>query len=244
MTAKKLDSDGSQITIQWDNNKCRTPEYNILYGVLDSIENYSLSCVGDVDSDTNGIYNWTDVPSGNTATLTNSPPLAQDVLTADTTGTYITGSFLKGILTLTGDDTLENYEQVLKTIQFDNTEQVHPFAPLPQRVVRIVANYINVTNPHSSYSTIEIDGSNANAPIIDLDTGSEGQSYNAAWSSGSPVPITDSTNALITDLDSFDLMQVKIEIVNPQNEPYEVLAANVGGTGINVFYPLSPIPEQ
>ncbi|EMI55521.1 Cadherin domain protein, partial [Rhodopirellula sallentina SM41] len=44
-----------------------------------------------------------------------------EVLAVDTTGTGITASYADGVLTLSGSDTVANYQQVLRTITYDNT---------------------------------------------------------------------------------------------------------------------------
>jgi hypothetical protein len=46
---------------------------------------------------------------------------ANNVLSADTTGTSINASYGSGTLTLSGADTLANYQTVLRTIEYDNT---------------------------------------------------------------------------------------------------------------------------
>ena len=48
-------------------------------------------------------------------------PQPGDVLSANTAGTNISASFVGGVLSLTGSDTVADYQQVLRTIQYDNT---------------------------------------------------------------------------------------------------------------------------
>ncbi|MEO0599622.1 MAG: hypothetical protein AAF126_26155, partial [Chloroflexota bacterium] len=47
-------------------------------------------------------------------------PASQDVLAVDTTSTSITSTYANGIMTLTGSDTLANYETVLSTLTYQN----------------------------------------------------------------------------------------------------------------------------
>jgi hypothetical protein len=47
--------------------------------------------------------------------------LAGDVLSADTAGTNITASFVDGVLTLNGADSVEHYRKVLASVRFDST---------------------------------------------------------------------------------------------------------------------------
>ena len=58
-----------------------------------------------------------------TVTIGNLLDGANEVLAADTTGTSITASYNSstGVLTLSGTDTVANYQQVLRTITYDNT---------------------------------------------------------------------------------------------------------------------------
>ncbi len=69
----------------------------------------------------------TDLDSANltslTVTITNLQDGAFELLAADTTGTSITASYDSGtgVLTLSGTDTVVNYEQVLRTVMYDNT---------------------------------------------------------------------------------------------------------------------------
>lgn len=55
--------------------------------------------------------------------LSPMPDGIDEILDADVTGTGISKSYdpAMGVLTLTGSDTLANYEQVLRTITYDNT---------------------------------------------------------------------------------------------------------------------------
>ena len=70
-----------------------------------------------------------------TVTITNAMDIGSEILQADTTGTLIAASFdaATGILTLSGTDSVANYEQVLRTITYDNTTVV------PDATTRMVA---------------------------------------------------------------------------------------------------------
>ena len=74
-----------------------------------------------------------------TLTLTNRPDGSAEVLAVDTTGTSITAIYdnLSGTLTLSGTATVAEYQQVLRTVTYDNT------AGVPQigaRTIEVVAN--------------------------------------------------------------------------------------------------------
>ena len=69
-----------------------------------------------------------------TATIVS--PAAGDMLTATTTGTSITASFSGGVLTLSGSDTPADYQQVLRSVQYNNTSASTPSGT---RTISIVA---------------------------------------------------------------------------------------------------------
>ncbi len=85
----------------------------------------------------------TDLDSANlsslTVTITNLQDGALEVLAANTTGTSITASYDSGtgVLTLNGSDTVANYQQVLRTVTYDNTSD-NPVTTT--RVIQFVAN--------------------------------------------------------------------------------------------------------
>ncbi|MEM8678322.1 MAG: putative Ig domain-containing protein [Planctomycetota bacterium] len=62
---------------------------------------------------------------GATVTITNLADGADESLSFDVTGTAITGAYdsLTGVLTLTGADTLENYETVLRSIRYTHSSE-------------------------------------------------------------------------------------------------------------------------
>lgn len=61
--------------------------------------------------------------AGLVVTITNLADGAAELLSFDTTGTAISGSYANGVLTLSGADSESNYLQVLKTIRYSNTAQ-------------------------------------------------------------------------------------------------------------------------
>jgi hypothetical protein len=72
---------------------------------------------------------------GLTVTITNLVDSGAEWLAADTTGTAITASYdaASGVLTLSGTDSLANYEQVLRSVTYDNT------ASPPDASTRVIA---------------------------------------------------------------------------------------------------------
>lgn len=55
-----------------------------------------------------------------TVTITDRQDGVDEILAADTSGTSIVANFSAGVLTLSGTDTVEKYQQVLRTITYDN----------------------------------------------------------------------------------------------------------------------------
>ena len=56
-----------------------------------------------------------------TVTITNQLDGGNEVLAVDTTGTSISAGYAGNVLTLSGSDTLANYEKVLRTLTYNNT---------------------------------------------------------------------------------------------------------------------------
>jgi hypothetical protein len=74
-----------------------------------------------------------------TVTITNRQDGAAEVLAANTTGTRITASYdaVNGILHLTGGDSPANYQQVLRSVTYNNTSSALNNTP---RVIQFVIN--------------------------------------------------------------------------------------------------------
>ncbi|WP_182867604.1 DUF4347 domain-containing protein [Rhodopirellula sp. JC639] len=83
----------------------------------------------------------TDVDSSNltqlTVTITNLIDGASETLAANTSGTSITAAYAAGTLTLSGTDTVANYQQVLRTITYHNASS-NPDGTT--RVIQVVAS--------------------------------------------------------------------------------------------------------
>ena len=74
-----------------------------------------------------------------TVTITNLLDGSAETLAADTTGTAISASYdsVTGVLTLSGTDTVAMYQQVLRTITYDNQSGA---ANATDRVITFVAD--------------------------------------------------------------------------------------------------------
>lgn len=58
-----------------------------------------------------------------TVTITNRLDGANELLTVDTSGTSIVADYRNGLLTLSGVDSESNYQQVLRTVRYENTSE-------------------------------------------------------------------------------------------------------------------------
>ncbi|MEQ8786488.1 MAG: Ig-like domain-containing protein [Pirellulaceae bacterium] len=98
----------------------------------------------------------TDVDGGDltwlTAKLTNPWNLSDESLSADTAGTNIQASYAGGALTLTGADTQANYQQVLRTLRYEN------LAAGPTAIDRVVLISVgnDVVTSNTVTSTVSI----------------------------------------------------------------------------------------
>ena len=102
-----------------------------------------------------------------TVTITNLLDGVAEVLAADTTGTSIVASYDSGtgVLTLSGSDTLANYQQVLRTLSYDNASDT-PDAT--SRVITIVAND-GTSDSATATATVSVTGVNdpvSGQPVI------------------------------------------------------------------------------
>ena len=155
-----------------------------------------------------------------TATLDN--PHSGDQLAANTVGTNIAAEFSGTTLSLTGIDTAAHYTQVLRTLTYDNTMGGSGVSSL---TISIVAND-GANDSAASTATVNVNL----RPTIDLNGAPGGTEYTSNWFNLGPVPIVDSTNAILTD-DGGNLLSLSASLVSPQSG--DVLAANTAGTAIS-----------
>ncbi|MCO8121379.1 DUF4347 domain-containing protein, partial [Stieleria sp. TO1_6] len=171
-----------------------------------------------------------------TITITNLLDGGNETLTADTSGTSITASYVAGTLTLSNIDSVANYQQVLRTIRYDNSS-VNP--DTTTRQIQFVVND-GQTNSNVATANVTITANN-NAPTIDLDgdnsSGATGEDYDTAFNEGGgAVLITDSSDAILTDVDNATLSSLTITIANLLDDGNETLTADTTGTSITASY--------
>ena len=87
--------------------------------------------------------------TGATVTITNLQDGANEVLTSDISGTSISSSYnsATGVLTLSGSDSLANYQQVLRTVKYDNTFVT------PNTIARTIEFLVNDGSVNSTTAT-------------------------------------------------------------------------------------------
>ncbi len=171
----------------------------------------------------------TDAESGTLASLTvaittSGSPHAGDVLTDSTAGTSITSSYNSGagILTLSGADTLAHYQQVLRSIAYNNTLGSPGIASESLSVVANDGTYSST----AAVATITI-----NVPVLSLNP--PAANYTSTWVNGGPVSIANSA-ATIVDGESGNLHSMNTTLTSVHTG--DVLAANVVGTSIASAY--------
>lgn len=91
---------------------------------------------------------------------------ASEILTANVSGTSISTSYLAGVLTLTGSDTVQNYEQVLRTITYQNNSDT------PNTVARIISVTVSdgTFTSNAATSTLNVVATN-DAPVLSTNQG-------------------------------------------------------------------------
>jgi lipopolysaccharide export system protein LptA len=155
-----------------------------------------------------------------------------DVLAATTTGTTITASYnsTTETLTLSGSDTLANYQQVLDSVTFNSTS-LDPTnsGSNPNRVVTWIVNDGNASNNLSTAQTETIGITLHNPTLSNVLASLQFTEGNAAVNLSGSVTVTDPKSATLT--------RATIAITGGTFAgDGDVLAATVTGTGITASY--------
>ena len=156
--------------------------------------------------------------------------LTGDVLAATTAGTGITASYnaASGVLTLTGNDTLAHYQQVLDSVTYVSTsDNPTNFGTQTSRTISWVINDGALNNGTTQTTTLSIVASD-NAPVLSNVAASASYSENAA-------PVTLSPAAAVSDVDNQTLQSATVSISSGLLTG-DVLAATTAGTGITASY--------
>jgi len=156
-----------------------------------------------------------------------SGAFAGDVLNADTTGTAITAVWNgTDTLTLTGSDTLADYQHVLRSVAFDSSSH-NPtnFGAGPSRTVTWTATDDLGAASSPVTSTINVTAVN-DAPVLGNVVASVRARLNAQ-------AITLSPGLTVSDVDNTTLASATVQVAGGSGD---VLAANVSGTVIAANY--------
>jgi hypothetical protein len=170
-------------------------------------------------------------------TITNQLDGSSEVLAANTVGTSITASYdsATGVLTLSGSDTVANYQQVLRTVTYDNSSQN------PDTTTRVITFVANDGTDDSKVGTTTVTMVAQNdAPQLDLDandsSGQNGANFATTFTEdGSAVAVADA-DATLSDADDSNLTSLTVTITNQLDGVSETLAANTIGTSITASY--------
>jgi VCBS repeat-containing protein len=168
--------------------------------------------VSDVDS-----ANFT----GATVSITANFNTAQDVLSFATIGA-ISGSYnaATGVLTLTGTDTLANYQAALRTVKYANTSDNPTTA---SRTITWVGNDGAAANNLSTGVTSSITVIAVNDPPVLATTSTLNYTEN-------DVPTAINTLITATDVDSTNLTGATVQITTNYNSAQDVLSFTTLGT--------------
>ena len=168
--------------------------------------------------------------AGATIQITGNYQNGQDVLsftdTADITATWNAAT---GTLTLTGADTVANYQAALRSVAYHNTGTG---AVNLVRTISFIANDGGAANNLSAPATRTVTVTNV-APVVDLNgPGEAGNNFATTFVvSVGPTLIADS-DATLTDADDSTLSSLTVTISNVLDGASEILSADVTGTSI------------
>ena len=170
-------------------------------------------------------------------TITNQLDGTAETLAATTGATSISASYDSGtgILTLSGSDTVANYQQVLRTVTYDNSSQD------PNLTDRSITFVASDGSDDSNVGTTSVVMNSINDPaVLDLDaddsSGSSGADFNTDFVTGlGQILITDADATLI-DVDSVNLVSLTVTITNQLDGANETLSADTTGTSIVAAY--------
>ena len=181
-----------------------------------------------------------DVDSANftslTVTITNLLDGAAESLSANTAGTSITASYNSGtgVLTLSGSDTVANYQQVLRTVSYNNSSQ-NPTTTA--RSISFVAND-GTSNSNVGTTTVTMVAQD-DVPVLDLDadnSAAAGADFASTFSEGGGAVTVADADATLSDVDSANFTSLMVTITNLLDGAAESLSANTAGTSITASY--------
>jgi YD repeat-containing protein len=168
--------------------------------------------------------------AGATATITNPQDGGAETLSVATSGTNISAAYNgnTGVLTLTGVDTVANYQQVLQSLQFNDT------APDPNATTRIISMVVNDGQVSSAPVTTTVSVTPADtAPSLGWMGSASGTPANFVQYGGA---VNVGTTLSVTDVDRALLQSATVTIDNPLDPGSESLSVNVGNSGLSATF--------
>lgn len=141
-----------------------------------------------------------------------SRPQSGDLLEADITGTAISASYEDGVLTLTGEDTPQNYQAVLRTVTFRYT------TPTPDRLIAVAAS----DDRRSSLTAVAIITQTPETPPRAVTT--------TYIEGDEPAEIVGQGGTLTGE----DVSRIDARIIN--GTPADILSADTSGTALVASY--------
>jgi hypothetical protein len=159
-----------------------------------------------------------------TVTITNLLDPGAETLAASTAGTAIVAAYAAPTLSLSGADTLANYEAVLRSVTYANSSE----DPAPtSRAIAFVANDGDAASAPAT-TTVGVTAVN-DAPVLVSGGGSP------TFTEDGPAVAVD-PSLTVTDVDDATLASAMVTITNLLDAGSETLAASTGGTAITAAY--------
>jgi hypothetical protein len=166
----------------------------------------------------------TDLQSA-TVSLAARPDGAAETLAADTSGTSITAAYSAGVLTLTGTDTVAHYQQVLRTVTYDNSSDT------PDTSARSVGFKVNDGIKDSAVVSASVSvTAHDDAPVLTLSTATA-----LGYTENDPAKVIDSALTL-TDPDSASITSATVQITSGLAAAEDLLALPSPPAGITPTY--------
>ena len=163
-----------------------------------------------------------------TVMITNPLDMPNEILNVNISEDInITSSYSPevGLLTLSGNMSIEDYQAVLRTLTYENVEANPGFPDTDPRMIEFVAfDGQNYSTPVQVLLTFE---SVNDAPIFDLNGGGEeGTNYTTSFTEeGGPVMLT-TPDAVLFDIDNASLAYVRVAITNVLDGSNELLSVS------------------
>jgi hypothetical protein len=157
-----------------------------------------------------------------------------DVLTTSTTGTHVTASYnsTTETLTLTGSDTLANYQAVLDKITFGSGSNPDDYGSQHTRTITWVLNDGSGSFNLSTAQTETVSITAINDPPV-----LSSVATSAAWTEEQAGATTLSSALSVSDPDNLNLANATVSIVSGKFAgDQDVLSASTSGTSVTVSY--------